>query len=226
MAVNESLLPNIGNLANDGLGDDLRLAFSKVNNLFRDLYNELGVIGVNIGDGAEVFKQKTLAELELRTIKGSSNVTVTQNDNDIEISSPLQNIFSQIVTSNGTVVATTPATILTLQGGNNVVVTRSGTTITIEAAPINTLTSDLELNGFDITGTGNIDINGNITANNYEGDVFGFDGLSLAQGVFDVDFGNINGSTQNALQLLFFNSDFDFGTIAVPSETELDLGNI
>jgi hypothetical protein len=226
MAVNEILLPNLGTLANDGLGDDLRSAFTKVNNLFRDLYNELGVIGVNIGDGAEIFKQKTLAELELRTIKGSSNITVTQNENDIEISSPLQNVFSQIVTSNGTVVATSPSTILTLEGGDNVIVTRSGTTITIEAAPINTLTSDLELNGFDINGTGNININGNIAANNYEGNVVGYSAESIARGVFDVDFGFVNGTVENGLQFLFSNIDFDFGTLTYPSETELDLGNI
>ena len=208
------------------MGDDLRSAFTKVNNLFRDLYNELGVIGVNIGDGAEIFKQKTLAELELRTIKGSSNITVTQNENDIEISSPLQNVFSQIVTSNGTVVATSPSTILTLEGGDNVIVTRSGTTITIEAAPINTLTSDLELNGFDINGTGNININGNIAANNYEGNVVGYSAESIARGVFDVDFGFVNGTVENGLQFLFSNIDFDFGTLTYPSETELDLGNI
>lgn len=226
MAVNESLLPDLGNQVNDGLGDDLRSAFVKVNNLFRGLYNELGVIGVNIGDGAEIFKQKTLAELELRTIKGSANVTVTQNSNDITIDSPLQNIFSQIVTSNGTVAATSPTTSLTLQGSDNVTVTRSGTVITIEASPINTLTSDLELNGFDIIGTGNININGDITANNYEGNIFGFGGENIARGVFDIDFGSISGVTQNALQFLFSNIDFDFGTIVYPSETELDLGNI
>lgn len=41
----------------------------------------------NVGGEAEVFKQKSGVDLEFRTIKAGTNITVTQNANDIEIAS-------------------------------------------------------------------------------------------------------------------------------------------
>ena len=40
---------NIGNLVNDGLGDDLRTAFQKVNANFTSLNGELSITGSNLG---------------------------------------------------------------------------------------------------------------------------------------------------------------------------------
>jgi len=53
---------NIGALANDGTGDDLRAAFLKVNSNFDelDLRNDEATTGSNVGVGGNaVFKQKT-----------------------------------------------------------------------------------------------------------------------------------------------------------------------
>ena len=50
---------NIGNVVNDGLGDDLRSAFQKVNANFSDLSAQLSITAVNVNDtGVGVFKEK------------------------------------------------------------------------------------------------------------------------------------------------------------------------
>lgn len=229
MALNEDLLPNLGRLPNDGLGDDLRTSFLKINDLFRDLYNnQLAVTGKNLGTGAVIFKEKNQdAELELRSILGSANVTVTQNDNDITISSPLQNLFSTInIPDNSTVIAAdSAATQLTIQGGTNTTVEANGKVITINVDTAgNILLSNFDLNSYDIFGVGNITINGEITANNFEGDFFNRDGKDTIDAIYSADFGNYTNVFENAFQVLFMNMDYDMGTIATPSDLDIDMG--
>lgn len=221
---------NLGNLVNDGLGDDLRTAFQKVNANFTALNNELAVTGKNIGSsGVGVFKQKTLYELELKKIAGSSNVTVTEVSDTIQISSPLQNLFSNIAVSNATLVPSTATSTLTLLGGNNISITRtSDNTITFEADLVDTqLQNDLDLNSYDITGAGNINISGSITATNYLGTISGYNVEPLARAVYDIDFGYVvSGKYDNAIQFVIANGDYDFGTILAPGEIDLDLDTI
>jgi len=51
---------NIGNIVNDGLGDDLRTAFQKVNANFATLNTDLTITASNLGTvGEPVFKQKS-----------------------------------------------------------------------------------------------------------------------------------------------------------------------
>lgn len=218
---------NLGNLVNDGLGDDLRTAFQKVNASLIALDNEIAVTGKNIGSGAEIFKQKSDYELELRSILGSSNITVTQNDNDITISSPLQNVFSSIsIPDNDTIIAADTAnTQLIIQGGSNTEVVANGKTITINVDTAgNILLADLDINSYSIFGTGNIDIIGNISAINYEGDLFGRDGQDTIDTIYSFDFGNYTNVFENSIQALFMNMDYDMGTINVPSDLDIDMG--
>ena len=59
----------IGNLVNDGLGDDLRTAFQRVNDNFTELDAALGITGSNIGTtGYGLFKQRTGATLEFKNL--------------------------------------------------------------------------------------------------------------------------------------------------------------
>lgn len=231
---------NIGNLVNDGLGDDLRTAFQKVNNSLISLNSELVLTGRNIGDGAALFKRKANAlgtetvvpesdadRLEFRSIKGSANITVTENANDITIATPLQNVFTKIAVPEASIIigADTSDTTLTLVGGINTNLAVNGKTITINSDPVgNILLQDLDLNTNDIIGTGNITITGNVTADNFSGDLWGYNGFESVSALYSFDFGSYTNVFSNALQFLVANSDYDMGTILTPSDLEIDLG--
>ena len=88
MAIN---LINIGNIANDGTGDDLREAFVKVNNNFEELDlrdNEKTTVS-NIGEGIGLFDQIVNHDIQLKSILAGRNIafkSVLMRDK-VEISS-------------------------------------------------------------------------------------------------------------------------------------------
>ncbi len=109
---------NIGNLANDGLGDDLRTAFEKVNANFSDLNDELSVSVVNLSEtGVGVFKEKVGSELRLRSITGGRRITVTERDDAVEVASSTPDAFTRFDTDAGFIDAGTKAAIY-VQGTN------------------------------------------------------------------------------------------------------------
>lgn len=218
---------NIGNLVNDGTGDDIRTAFRKVNENFTSLSNELAVTGLNLGSGSGVFVEKENNILKMRSIVAGPNISVSENAQDITIGTTLQNVFGSVVTNNGTVVATSDNDSLQLIEGSNVNIQASGKQITISADLVNAqLTGPLDLNGQSIIGTGTININGAITASNFIGNYGGASQESILNALFDNDFGGINQNPQNAVQALYQISDYDYGTILAPSDNSVDLGTI
>lgn len=111
---------NIGNVVNDGLGDDLRTAFQKVNANFSSLAAELTLTGINIGGtGAGVFKQKTGTELEFRKIKSSNaKITVDETVDSVVLTNNAPDAFVRFDTDSGSILASTH-TQITLQGLHN-----------------------------------------------------------------------------------------------------------
>jgi hypothetical protein len=224
---------HVGNLVNDGLGDDLRTAFQKVNNNFNYLTGELTVTGQNIGSaGIGIFKQKIDENLQLKKIAAGDATVVVVDDpttDTVRITSPLQNTFTSIIAGNdGAVSASSPTSSVSLIAGDNITITKAGQNITITADLLSgQLLGDLDLNSFDIDGIGNIDINGTITANNFVGNVHGIDIRPISTAVFDYDFGNIiQGTYSSVTEFLFAFGDYDFGTITSPTTIDLDLGTI
>ena len=76
---------NIGNYANDGLGDDLRTAFEKVNANFSLLNTTDTTAAANVGTGTGVFAQKSGTTLQFKSLKGGSNVTLSSDGTSITI---------------------------------------------------------------------------------------------------------------------------------------------
>ena len=79
---------NIGNIVNDGLGDDLRTAFQKVNANFADLSTELTVSAQNLGSaGIGIFKQKTGSVLEFKRLQSGSGIALDEFEDSVAIRS-------------------------------------------------------------------------------------------------------------------------------------------
>ena len=88
---------NLGNYANDGTGDDLRTAFTKVNENFAFVGTTAALTnGTNLGTGVRIFKQRNATDplLEFRTLTSTDNsveITFTAEEVNLKNKSTLAN---------------------------------------------------------------------------------------------------------------------------------------
>lgn len=80
---------NLGNYANDGTGDDLRTAFTKVNDNFALLDAEVNINSAeNVGSGVGVLKQVSSGVVYLKTLRSDNgSVVITNEANTVNIES-------------------------------------------------------------------------------------------------------------------------------------------
>jgi hypothetical protein len=124
---------NIGNIVNDGLGDDLRTAFQKVNANFATLNNDLTITASNLGTvGEPVFKQKNGLNLEFKKLVAGNKITISSSPDSLLISSTVGNSFQRITTQSDYVDADNTQ-FVTIQGDPDIRVTadRANGVITI-----------------------------------------------------------------------------------------------
>lgn len=87
---------NVGNVVNDGSGDDLRTAFVKVNDNFTELVNIRGEANTasNIGTGIGVFKEKVVNDLKFKSLVAGAGISITPDANTITIVNNDHNILT------------------------------------------------------------------------------------------------------------------------------------
>jgi hypothetical protein len=139
---------NIGNAVNDGLGDDLRTAFQKVNANFSELNASLTVTASNFGTtGAGIFKEKVGSDLQFKKLVAGTKIFINDLADSIIINNQQDNAFTRIDTNNGTVLANNYLNI-TLEGDNgaeNITTRVVGSVISIDTSiPVTNI-----LTGFD-----------------------------------------------------------------------------
>ena len=183
---------NVGNLVNDGLGDDLRTAFQKVNANFAELNAGLTITASNTGTGAAIFKEKVNNDLRFKSLVGGTKILIQESALSIDISSTQADAFIQIDTDSGSVKADTYEQI-TMQG--------------IAAPGSETGIKDLE-----VTASG--------SSVNFKTII------PVTEYLTTYDFGTINGTYANALQLAMQASNIDFGTLTYTSDIDLDCGGL
>jgi hypothetical protein len=77
----------LGQYPNDGTGDDLRTAFTRVNNSFGQIINDGAVTNAaNVGSGTGIFATRAGNILDLKTLTStSSSVTITSTSNTVNL---------------------------------------------------------------------------------------------------------------------------------------------
>tara|TARA_B110000503_G_scaffold43611_1_gene71302 strand:- start:1895 stop:2611 length:717 start_codon:yes stop_codon:yes gene_type:complete len=232
---------NVGNIANDGTGDDLRQAFVKVNNNFTELDQRdiLQSDVVNLGTGVGVFYTKVNSVLNFRSLIAGDNIALTADGTSITI------------TNNGNIGITTDGDTLNLSGGGrqfgvnggqNIDTSLSGSNINIAINGTNLVFQDknpalgAELNA----GTFNINNVGTLTATTVDattinattingaliGTVDGVDVGDLGQLVNNTDYGIILQNATTAIELVFQLTNINYGTFISPSNLISDYGSI
>lgn len=237
---------NIGSNANDGTGDNIRDAFQKINANFDYLNVNLGIdnTGLNVGDaqGVGIFLRKNEGQFEFKKLLAGTGITLdnTTDPNTIEITS---GIVGDLSVSDGTITSNIVlgSDTLTINGGSNITTTLSGTTLTIDSSasslsndPAPQLGANLDLNNNDITGTGDINITGSVTAADFIGNVTGnvtglvngIDVLDLESELTSFDFGPITGSYQRVIPYILSQFPIDMGTLNNPSPATIDGGSL
>lgn len=108
---------NIGNVVNDGLGDDLRTAFQKVNANFVDLNSQLTITASNAGStGVGVFKEKVGTDLQFKNLVSGTKMLLDDTGTAIIINNTAPDAFIRIDSNSGSVLASTHQQI-TFSGG-------------------------------------------------------------------------------------------------------------
>jgi hypothetical protein len=195
---------NIGNVVNDGLGDDLRTAFQKVNANFAELFYIGNITAANtIGNaGFGLFKEKadipnsdgtTTSTLIFRTLLQGDNIRLSPSTNTIRVDSIDPPAFNQIaITDDSSVINAQP-----LQRG-----------IILNSAPApGVATRDIE-----ITSLGNA-----ITIKTL---------FPFTEKLTNYDFGSAIGMPANVIELFFQVSNIDLGTVDRPSGLNFDFGEL
>jgi len=128
---------NVGNLVNDGLGDDLRTAFLKVNANFAELNAGLTITASNVGNAAGIFKAKVNNDLQFKTLVSGDKILIQESENFLTVNSTQEDAFIKFDTDSGSISASTYEQI-TLQGTaaplsetgiKDIEVTASGSTV-------------------------------------------------------------------------------------------------
>tara|TARA_Y100000589_G_scaffold189676_1_gene179493 strand:+ start:244 stop:921 length:678 start_codon:yes stop_codon:yes gene_type:complete len=217
---------NVGNIANDGTGDDIRVAFGKVNDNFEelDLRNPGSLTASNIGAvGEGLFAQKENTDLQFKKIVGGTGTTLSSTENTITIDG---SAIKQLTlgTDNGSIIVTASQT-LSFNGGNGIASRQSNNQIIMDIQPgalafdtNPSLGSDLDGNGHNIIGVEQI------TATNVNALVYDTDIRPINKFLTGFDFKEIELQVNNFLDYILVTTDVDQGTISSPADFSSDFG--
>ena len=230
---------NVGNIANDGTGDDLREAFIKVNDNFTDVNSRLtnATVGVeNIGiTGEGVYAQTVDKILQFKKLVPGSNVTLAANGDTITINSSGGMSDLLFLTDNGSMTGNS-GTYVGVMGGSNIETRTSLNHIFIDVQgenlvaldPSPRLSGPLNANNQNIINVDTVSA-GDVVAN-LTGLVHGVDIRDISV-YFDNywDFGPvIQRQFTSIIDYLINAADIDLGAILGPdvNPAQIDLGPI
>lgn len=99
---------NLGNVVNDGLGDDLRTAFQKVNANFSALNSELTItVGAASTNGVSLFKEKSGSQLTFKNLVSGTKILIDDAGDTVIINNTAPDAFIRFDTDSGSMLAST-----------------------------------------------------------------------------------------------------------------------
>ena len=236
---------NLGSVANDGTGDDLREAFEKVVFNFADLDARTpeATTVTNLGTGEGLFSNLDGTELQFKSIVAGNNVTLASDSNELTIDVDA-GVTQFIVASDTGSLTVTENDTITIQGGTLISTTRDGSNIRIDSSALGSVQDDtsprlggsLDANGNNIgnagivTATdinvGNVEVSGSVTGLVHNIDIRE---LNYNRDPDNWNFGSITPTTvTNLWDFMWATVDVDFGGITPGTDTNvtLDFGSI
>lgn len=238
-------LINVGNIANDGTGDDLREAMIKINQNFEelDLRDDEQTTASNLGGvGEGIFAQKDGYDLQFKRLIPGSNITLESTDNTVIINGE-QSVLGIIVGSDqGSKEISGANSLLNILGGtgietsivgDNLTITNTGAT-SLADDPSPALTADLQANNYRITGISELqsntinalDVNAITYTGNFLGTVHSVDIREIDKYFNSFEFGDLSADATGILDFIAKRVAVDLGTFQDPSFIGIDLGTI
>jgi len=227
---------NVGNIANDGTGDDLREAFVKVNNNILELdartANPVTTAANLTGPGVGLYAGEQNNVLQFKKLQAGSNVSLTSTNNTITVQADggIDNIL--ILTDDGSMELddTVPFNFT----GKDIISTSSPTdnSFIVEIAnsgivaydTVPRLSAALDADDNNIRNVNTL--NTLTVTGNLEGTVHNIDVRDINE-YFDNywDFGEILPDSFNGiLDYLIYQTNVDMGTFTSPASFDVDLG--
>tara|TARA_Y100000389_G_scaffold142943_1_gene141047 strand:+ start:2199 stop:2894 length:696 start_codon:yes stop_codon:yes gene_type:complete len=224
-------LIQIGNVANDGTGDDLREAFIKVNQNFEelDLRDDEQTTASNLGFGAyDIFKQKVNYDLQFRGLVAGTDVTIDQSDSVLTINAQ-GGIKAITLKSDANEISVPQIGTLEFVGGNsiNTIIVDDKMFINYDGPDGNivndvtpTLGGNLDANNFNITDVAIL------TATEIQADVTGLvHGIDIRDiNVGELDLGGFSITVTTGIEFVVALNDLDYGSFTSPVAVDSDFG--
>jgi hypothetical protein len=192
---------NIGNNANDGLGDNLRTAFEKVNANFTELsivanaISSVSITAPSNPSGYSIFTGLENSALKFKDLAAGRNISFIETPTSVIISDNTS-MFTKVATATSEInSALTP--ILKFAGDADISVTLTQPIPSTAIPPGETIPGVV-----------------NITSN-----------TPVSQLIKTYDFGQLD-NIYNVFQLFLAATTIDFGSITTPSTLGLDMGTI
>jgi hypothetical protein len=236
-------LINVGQIANDGTGDDLREAFIKINQNFEelDLRDDEQTTASNLGSvGEGIFANRVNYDLQFKKIVAGSNVTLSSTDQTVVVNA-VGGLQQLIVSSDSGSIILRDGDAVNLVGGEGIETSVLGNTITITNTSSEIVTDTTPQLGGNLDGQ-NFDINNVNTlraltveaflSGNVEGNVWDIDVRdlrsdidSLEEEILGFDFGSLGDNATSILEWLAQSTEVDFGTFLSPTTITSDFGS-
>ena len=238
-------LINVGSIANDGTGDDLREAMIKINQNFEelDLRDDEQTTASNLGGiGEGIFAQRNGYDLQFKSLVAGTNISLSSTDNTVVVNGA-DSVLELIVGSDlGSSVLSSSNSNFSIRGGagistaivNNVLTIENTGMLSLSDDPNPVLSGNLQVQNFNITGVNTLTssvVNAfSISAPTITGDVtglvHGIDIRELENYFTSYDFGDLESEATGILDFIFKSFDVDLGTFTDPSSVGVDFGEL